>query len=195
MGSCGYLKMFSFFIKPSAAWNNSLCTFNSWDKCIFPLRLVLLCSFRHVPATCWSVHSQLTPRDQWSRKLLPYRCPFVPCVLSRKRELWPVLTNPGSLSSSSRLVQSETRLSHWQSQQYSQIHSRSLCHFMSLIKSLQIHINYLTHPKPYILLSFSVAWVKNLHFVLTTWFCYCGFGPGKLNINRESLSLLAQNWD
>lgn len=127
----------------------------------FSLRLVLLCSFGHVQATCWSVHSQLTPTAQWSRKLLPYRYPFVPCVLSRKGEQWPVLTNPGSLLSSSRLVQSETQLSHWQSQQYSQIHLRNLCHFMCLIKSSQIHINYLTHSKPYILSSFSVAcWLR-----------------------------------
>lgn len=35
MGRCGCLKMFSFFIKPSAVWDNNLCTFNSWDKFVF----------------------------------------------------------------------------------------------------------------------------------------------------------------
>lgn len=96
------------------------------------------------------------PEPSGAGKLLPYRWPFVPCVLSRKGEQWPVLTNPGSLSSSSRLVQSVTQLSHWQSQQYSQIHLRSLCHFVFLIKSSQTQINCHT-PKTQHFIIFSIA--------------------------------------
>lgn len=98
----------------------------------------------------------------------------MPGVLSRKGERWPGLTNPGSHPPSSWLVQSETRLSHSQNQQYSQIHFGK---FMPFYVFNQKHTNThkLSHsPQILHLSSFSVAYWLRVHFVLTSWLCYYG---------------------
>lgn len=149
MRSCGCSKMFSFFIKPSALWDNSLCPFNPWDKFVFSLRLVLLCSFRCVQATFWSVLFQLTPRTEMGREVLPYCCPFVPCVWAEKESsglyrLILAATHLLQRLSSARLSSVIGRISS--------IHRfilRSACSFTFLIKTHKHNISH-SHPNPFL---------------------------------------------
>lgn len=146
MGSCGSLKMFSFFIKPSALWDKSLCPFKSWDKFGFSLRLVLLCSFRHVQAIFWSVHLQLTPRAQPSRGCSLIAAPLCLVFWAERKSsglCWLILAAilPPQSWSRARLSSVIGKISS--------IHRfilRSLCHFMFLITNTHKLLHSLPNP-------------------------------------------------
>lgn len=136
MGSCGCLKMFSFFIKPSALWdNNSLYTFNSRDKFGFSLKLVL------------------------SGEIAPWLLPLCAlCVNRRESSEWPVVINPARHTppqgwARARLSSAIGRINS--------IHGfilRSLCSCIFLIKKQHTQNSPYLSPNPTFLSSILVAY-------------------------------------
>lgn len=162
----GCLKMSSFFIKPSALWdNNTLYIFNSWDKFVFFIK-TCIAVFIQSPS---GQFFQPASRAELSKESAPLSLPLCTlCVNRRENSERPARNTPLRGWARTRLSSAIGRINS--------IHGlilRSLCSFIFLIKKTP-HTQKLPHLSPnlHFCHPFCSLLVKSVHYVFTSLFYY-----------------------